>query len=149
MNEEQAHKVLQAVIGADSQVAVLNEIIDEKSEEIRQLLAQVQDWKAQFDIALNERNDVMAENASARSVHETLVRNLTSMSEFAGKAMRERDEARRERDEARRLYCEAVILHGTAHRADENGVPIEITDAAELARSLKWDCYGTEDMSER
>ena len=46
-----------------------------------------------------------------------------------------------ERDEARRMYCEAVILHGTAHRFDANGVPEEITEAEELARRLKWDCF--------
>ena len=46
-----------------------------------------------------------------------------------------------ERDEARRMYCEGVILHGTAHRFDANGVPEEITEAEELARMLKWDCF--------
>jgi len=48
---------------------------------------------------------------------------------------------REERDEARRMYCEAVILHGTAHRFGANGVPEEITEAEELARRLKWDCF--------
>ena len=48
---------------------------------------------------------------------------------------------RDERDEARRMYCEAVILHGTAHRFDANGVPEEITDAKEFARMLRWDCF--------
>ena len=48
---------------------------------------------------------------------------------------------RAERDEARRMYCEAVILHGTAHRFDANGVPEEITDAKEFARRLRWDCF--------
>jgi len=51
------------------------------------------------------------------------------------------DILRAERDEARRMYCEAVILHGTAHRFGANGVPEEITEAEELARRLKWDCF--------
>ena len=61
------------------------------------------------------------------------------------RAMRDAADAigllRDERDEARRMYCEAVILHGTAHRFDANGVPEEITEAEELARRLKWDCF--------
>ena len=131
-----------------SEITVLNEIVQEQRAHIAQLVSQVEDLKLQFDLVLNERNEAMDENASAKSVHQTLVRNLTSMSEFAGKAMRERDNARTERDrarverdEARRMYCEAVILHGTAHRFDANGVPEEITDAKDFARRLHWDCF--------
>ena len=48
---------------------------------------------------------------------------------------------RDERDEARRMYCEAVILHGTAHQPNESGGLDAITDATELARRLRWDCF--------
>ena len=78
-----------------SEITVLNEIVQEQRAQIAQLVSQVEDLKLQFDLVLNERNEAMAESASAKSVHQALVRNLTSMSEFAGKAMRERDAARR------------------------------------------------------
>ena len=84
-----------------SEITVLNEIVQEQRAHIAQLVSQIEDLKLQFDLVLNERNEAMDESASAKCVHGALVRNLTSMSEFAGKAMRERDEARRERDEAR------------------------------------------------
>ena len=84
----------------NSEITVLNEMLEEQRKHIAELVRQVEDWRLQFDLVLNERNEAMDENASAKSVHKALVRNLTSMSEFAGKMLRERDEARAERDEA-------------------------------------------------
>lgn len=189
MNEEQAFKVLEAVNNAydsldkhdalakerlelahnhlklmQNQITVLHEIIDEKNEEIRLLLAQVKDWKSQFDIALNERNEVMVENSSARSVHEALVRNLTNMCNTAAKAFAERDaalaEVKRltpiadaqyssytlaglymaERDRARRLVCE--LQCDPPERFV--GLPHEV------AQMYEWKCFGEqEDHSER
>lgn len=96
-----------------NEITVLNEIVQEQRAQIAELVSKAEDLLRQFDIVLAERNEAMDENASAKSVHQTLVRNLTSMSEFAGKAMRERDKARTERDrarverdEARREVCE-------------------------------------------
>ena len=113
-----------------SEIIVLNEMLEEQRKHIAELVRQVEDWRLQFDLVLNERNEAMDENASAKSVHEALVRNLTSMSEFAGKMRCERDaaiaEVKRltpiadaqyssyslaglymaERDRARRLVCE-------------------------------------------
>ena len=66
-----------------------------------QLVIETEQLKEQFDLVLNERNEAMDESASAKSVHEALVRNITSMSEFAGKAMRERDELARQLEDAR------------------------------------------------
>ena len=53
----------------------------------------------------------------------------------------EHDALRAERDEARRMYCEAVILHGTAHRVNESGGLDEIINVSELAQTMGWDCY--------
>ncbi len=66
-----------------------------------QLVIEVEQLKEQFDLVLAERNEAMDEAASAKSVHETLVRNITSMSEFAGKAMRERDELAQQLEDSR------------------------------------------------
>ena len=89
-----------------SEVTVLNEIVEEQRKHIAQLVSQVEDLRLQFDLVLNERNEAMDERASARSVHEALVRNIISMSEFAGKAMRERDGAMAEAEELRRKLHE-------------------------------------------
>ena len=51
------------------------------------------------------------------------------------------EKMRAERDEARRLYCDHVILHGTAHLINGNKGLDEITDAQSLARHLGWDCF--------
>ncbi len=69
----------------NSEITVLNEMLEEQRKHIAELVRQVEDLRLQFDLVLNERNEVMDENASAKSVHKALVRNLTSMSEFAGK----------------------------------------------------------------
>ena len=86
-------------------------------------------------------NDLTEEAAEEINRLRELVSKADELRSERDEARRERDEARRERDEARRMYCEAVILHGTAHRLDANGVPEEITDAKDFARTLHWDCY--------
>ena len=91
------------------------------------------------------RDRLYMECARLTKAVEDLVEKLASASQerqHAVAALSEQvDTVRAERDEARRMYCEGVILHGTAHRFDANGVPEEITDAKEFARTLRWDCY--------
>ena len=89
-----------------SEITVLNEIVQEQRAQIAELVSKAEDLLRQFDIVLAERNEAMDENASAKSVHQTLVRNLTSMSEFAGKVLRERDGAMAEAEELRRKLHE-------------------------------------------
>ena len=88
-----------------------------------QLVIETEQLKEQFDLVLSERNEVMDEAASAKSVHETLVRNLTSMSAFAGKAMRERDELARQLEDSRAtvaLLNRKLAQFGMAWADDED-----------------------------
>ena len=110
-----------------SEITVLNEMLEEQRKHIAELVSQVEDLRLQFDLVLNERNEVMDENASAKSVHEALVRNLTSMCNTAAKAFAERDEARRE-------LC--MIVSGKAGKS-----AFVSNDAVEIARERQWDCF--------
>lgn len=56
-------------------------------------------------------------------------------------SIKEIERLRNERDKARRMYCDHVILHGTAHLINGNKGLDEITDAQSLARHLGWDCF--------
>ena len=143
----------------NSEVTVLNEIVQEHRAHIAQLVSQVEDLKLQFDLVLNERNEAMDESASAKCVHEALVRNLTSMSEFAGKVLRERDEARAEAkrlrdqlaaaDVERRVAVAAVSEDVDKARAERDEARREICEergytvgAAHLEAARRgWDCY--------
>ncbi len=126
-----------------------------------QLVIEVEQLKEQFDLVLNERNEAMDENASAKSVHQTLVRNLTSMSAFAGKAMRERDEARAEveklreqvarADEDRRHAVAALSEQVDTARAERDEARRECcrmeaeayhtATAEHIAKEWGWDCF--------
>ena len=128
-----------------------------------QLVIEVEQLKEQFDLVLAERNEVMDEAASAKSVHEALVRNLTSMSAFAGKAMRERDEARakveklREQvaraEEDRRHAVAALSEQVDTARAERDEVRRDCCRAIasnwggepkDIAKEHGWDCFKEE-----
>ena len=137
--DDQVKAVLESVTKTkDQEIAELLEVNQQLDRDCTklalrnaQLVIEVEQLKEQFDLVLNERNEVMDESASAKSVHETLVRNLTSMSEFAGKVLRERDDACAERDEARREVCE--LRCNPPERFI--GLPHE------LAKVNGWDCF--------
>lgn len=86
-------------------------------------------------------DDPMVLRIAAAVAHDVCRQAADEIERLRGELVSTANRLTEERDEARRIYCEAVILHGTAHRFDANGVAEEITEAEELARRLKWDCF--------
>ncbi len=143
--DDQVKSVLESVTKTkDQEIAELLEVNQQLDRDCTklalrnaQLVIEIEQLKEQFDLVLVERNEAMDEKASADRMRATVVENLASMSEFAGKAVRERDRARAGRDEARRWVCELQCdpperFIGLPH---------------ELARLKGWDCFKEDIMN--
>lgn len=100
---------------------------DELESIIDKLRADLKILEESLDLALKERDDAMAEAASADSVCSALSRNLGIMCQTARKAFDERDEARRE-------LCMVISGKGGKSAFASN-------DAVEEAIRRGWNCF--------
>ncbi len=97
------------------------------------------DIVARLRAVLHEDRSVELMNREAADEIERLRNERNAFEAERDELISISNKLKRARDEARWMYCEAVILHGTAHRFGADGTPEPITDPTELAQTLGWD----------
>ena len=89
-----------------------------------------------YELSRRQASTPFGERSELSGIPELLYEAAIKIQDLQGNEI---ERLRNERDKARRMYCDHVILHGTAHLINGNKGLDEITDAQSLARHLGWD----------